>query len=104
MSKFILTPNGWSKYTPSVYHLRRYYAKQAMGKDTTDSIPIIKSSKKAQTPVQLRVVSNIQNNINRTKAEVKHIKENTKHQTPRTRSDLKGRTSKPKHKKSSKRL
>ena len=102
MTQYRLTHDGWIPHTSDAEGYRKYFADQAKGlsatgfpiKDTVkpDRKPYVKKRK----PVKVKLVSTVQDAVDRAKAELKHINGNTQIKNISLSQNIKAATSKKK--------
>ena len=80
MSHYRLSQDGWVPHTIDSDGYRKYYAAQVKGLSTSNTFPIkdtVKHDKKRKQ-VKVQLVSAVQDAVNRAKADLKHIKGDTR--------------------------
>ena len=80
MSHYRLSQDGWVPHTSDSDGYRKYYAAQVKGLSTSNTFPIkdtVKHDKKRKQ-VKVQLVSAVQDAVNRAKADLKHIKGDTR--------------------------
>ena len=80
MSYYRLSQDGWVPHTSDSDGYRKYYAAQVKGLSTSNTFPIkdtVKHDKKRKQ-VKVQLVSAVQDAVNRAKADLKHIKGDTR--------------------------
>ena len=84
MTHYRLTQDGWIPHTNDAEGYSKYFADQAKGLLTSNTFPIKDTGSvgrldgKKQMPVKVKLVSTVQDAVDRAKAELKHIKGNTR--------------------------
>ena len=73
MTTYRLSQDGWIAHTGDSDGYRKYFTAQAKGLPTSSTFPI-KDTVKSHTPVTVKLVSAVQDTVDRAKAELKHIK------------------------------
>ena len=73
MTTYRLSQDGWIAHTGDSDGYRKYFTAQAKGLPTSNTFPI-KDTVKSHTPVKVKLVSAVQDTVDRAKAELKHIK------------------------------
>ena len=76
MTHYRLTSDGLVPHTVDGDAYRKYFANQAAGIPQLNTIPI-KEGKKKKSKVVVKLVSDVQDAVDRAKAEIKHIKTGT---------------------------
>ena len=80
MTHYRLSQDGWVPHTSDSDGYRKYYAAQVKGLSTSNTFPIkdtVKHDKKRKQ-VKVQLVSAVQDAVNRAKADLKHIKGDTR--------------------------
>ena len=77
MTTYRLSQDGWVAHTGDSDGYRKYFTAQAKGLPTSNTFPI-KDTVKSHTPVKVKLVSTVQDTLDRAKAELKHIKGDTR--------------------------
>ena len=109
MTHYRLTSDGLVPHTVDIEGYRKYFANQAAGIPQSNTIPIKEA--KEEPKVEVKLVSDVQDAVDRAKAEMKHIKRNTAENISRRRivkestskrSDARGKRAVKSRKKTSK--
>ena len=93
MTYYRLTTDGWVPHKQDVASWQKYYSDQVKGLPTPDIIPI-KEAVKQQPPVEIKLVSTVQDAVTRAKAEMEHIKEESTNKAVSSREHVKAQTTK----------
>ena len=71
MTHYRLTPTGWTEHVPDGDAYRKYFANQAKGLSSSNTFPIkenVKHEKKKQEVVTVKLVSTVQDEVEKAKA------------------------------------
>ena len=93
MAYYTLTPTGWKEHVPDGDAYRKYFANQAKGLSTSNTFPVKESVKhdKKQKAVSVKLVSAVQDEVEKAKAMIEKEKNEKKNEKRREKYEEKKR-------------